>query len=146
MCVHSCFQWPNREPCLRPWAYRQSWKGSANDCRTKAKCLAVRRGGAGTARLPWSGNRVQREHESGESKWTAVGGVHRTHSCSIGSLWRCSFCYIIRYLCHTTPPHLDWLFFFWFISEEGCRPLRCRNSLLKCPIMVLHPVKRSRIV
>lgn len=48
-----CLQWPNRVPSfpLRPWAQGQPWKGSANDCRTKAKCLTARQGEAGETRL-----------------------------------------------------------------------------------------------
>lgn len=54
-------QWPNRIQRfpLRPWALGQPWKGSANDCRTKAKCLTARQGEAGETRLTWSRNRVQ---------------------------------------------------------------------------------------
>lgn len=43
----------------RPWAWSQPWSGSANDCRTKAKCRAVKLDEAGRTPLTLSLSRVQ---------------------------------------------------------------------------------------
>lgn len=50
-------RWPRRVIFLhrlRHWAVGQLWKGSANDCHTKAKCLTARRGKPLAARLTGS--------------------------------------------------------------------------------------------
>lgn len=49
-------QWPMRVPRLplKQPALGQPWEGSANDCHTKAKCLAARQWEADQARLTWS--------------------------------------------------------------------------------------------
>ena len=47
---------------LRPRAWGQPREGSANDCRTKAKCLTATQGEAGETRLTWS--------ESESSMWS----------------------------------------------------------------------------
>lgn len=70
--------WQNKVPCilLRPWAEGQPWKGSANDCRTKAKCLTARQGEAGETRLTWSCNRVQYVEwiQGAGNRWPADSG------------------------------------------------------------------------
>lgn len=136
---------------LRPWAGGQPWNGSANDRRTKAKCLTARPG------------RSWPDLAQCVSLLSSVGGmdpgswalVADTSSAWAGSVYLLFFLLLPLSLLHVdslaqisvgainvTHPYHHNDFAGLLVLLRATAPC---NSLLKCPLIVLHSVKHRRI-